>query len=159
MGQPPNGTALDERARTTGRKSAPTERIEVITRGERRRVWTPEQKREIAAESLAPGLSAAEVARKHGISTGLLYTWRQRLLAGPNAVITRTAPRFAEVAMAAAPAAAEPGPPAVMAASPTPSPRSAGLIEIILPGGASVRVDAEVDARALRRVLSALQER
>ena len=61
--------------------------------------------------------------------------------------------------MAAAPPAAEPGPPAVMAASPTPSPRSAGLIEIILPGGASVRVDAEVDARALRRVLSALQER
>jgi hypothetical protein len=83
MGQAPNGTALDERARTTGRKSAPIGRIEVITRGERRRVWTPAQKREIVAESLAPGLTAAEVARKHGISTGLLYTWRQRLLAGP----------------------------------------------------------------------------
>lgn len=59
---------------------------------------------------------------------------------------------------AAAPAAAEPGPTPVVAASPTPSARPAGLIEIILPG-ASVRVDAEVDARALRRVLSALQER
>ena len=160
MGQAPNGTALDERARTTGGKSAPTGRIEVITRGERRRVWTPAQKREIVAESLAPGLTAAEVARKHGISTGLLYTWRQRLLAGSNAVITRAAPRFAEVAMAAAaPTAAEPGPTPVVAASPTPSARPAGLIEIILPGGASVRVDAEVDARALRRVLSALQER
>ena len=149
MGQAPNGTALEER-----RKSAPTERIEVITRGERRRVWTPEQKREIVAESLAPGLTAAEVARQHGISTGLLYTWRQRLLAGPNAVITRAAPRFTEVAMAAAP-----GPAPAMAPSPTPPPRPAGLIEIIFPGGASVRVDAEVDARALRRVLSALQER
>jgi transposase len=159
MGQAPNGTALDERARTTSGKSAPTERIEVITRGERRRVWTPEQKREIVAESLAPGLTAAEVARKHGISTGLLYTWRQRLLAGPNAVITRAAPRFAEVALAAAPPAAEHGPTPFMAASPTPSPRPAGLIEIIVPGGALVRVDREVDARALRRVLSALQQR
>lgn len=155
MGQAPNGTALDERARTTSRKSAPTERIEVITRGERRRAWTPEQKREIVAESLAPGLTAAEVARKHGISTGLLYTWRQRLLAGPNAVITRAAPRLAEVELAAAPPPAEHCPTSVTAAGPRPE----GLIEIILPGGVLVRVDAEVDARALRRVLSALQER
>ena len=77
----------------------------------------------------------------------------------PKAVITRAAPRFAEVEVAAAPPVAERAPAPVMAASPTPSPRPAGLIEIILPGGASVRVDAEVDARALRRVLSALQER
>jgi len=33
------------------------------------------------------------------------------------------------------------------------------LIEIVLPGGASVRVDAHVDGRALRRVLGALHER
>ena len=38
-------------------------------------------------------------------------------------------------------------------------PRAAGLIEIVLPGGASVRVDAQVDVRALRRVLSALCSR
>jgi hypothetical protein len=36
---------------------------------------------------------------------------------------------------------------------------SAGLIEITLPGGASVRVDARVDERALRRVLKVLRER
>jgi hypothetical protein len=34
-----------------------------------------------------------------------------------------------------------------------------GLIEIVLPGGVSVRVDAEVDGRALRRVLNALASR
>jgi transposase len=153
------GSARDERARTTGRKSAPAERVEVITRGERRRAWTPEQKREIVTESLAPGVTAAEVARKHGISTGLLYTWRQQLLAGPTAVITRAEPRFAEVELTAALPALEPGPTPVTAASPTPSPRPEGLIEIMLPGGALVRVDAQVDGPALRRVLSALQER
>jgi hypothetical protein len=33
------------------------------------------------------------------------------------------------------------------------------LIEIMLANGASLRVDAHVDARALRRVLGALDER
>jgi transposase len=57
-------------------------RVEVITRGERRRVWRLEQKREIVAESLGPDLTPTEVARKHGISSGLLYGWRQKLLSG-----------------------------------------------------------------------------
>jgi hypothetical protein len=34
-----------------------------------------------------------------------------------------------------------------------------GLIEIVLPSGVLVRVDAEVDGRALRRVLGALDDR
>src|SRR5437868_914238 len=41
-----------EHASTTGRRSARSQRIEVITRGERRRAWGIEQKREIVIESL-----------------------------------------------------------------------------------------------------------
>ena len=37
--------------------------------------------------------------------------------------------------------------------------RAKGLIEIVLPGGTSVRVDAHVDDRALRCVLDALHAR
>jgi transposase-like protein len=48
--------------------SARSERIEVITRGERRRRWSVEQKREIAAESLEPGISPITVARRYGIA-------------------------------------------------------------------------------------------
>jgi hypothetical protein len=33
------------------------------------------------------------------------------------------------------------------------------MIAILLPGGVSLRVDSHVDARALRRVLSALEGR
>src|SRR5215831_18537324 len=69
-------------APTSSRMSAPSQRIEVITRGERRRRWSVEQKREIAAESLEPGVSPITVARRHGISSGLLYTWRRQLLEG-----------------------------------------------------------------------------
>ena len=63
-----------ESAHTTDRMSARSQRIEVITRGERRRRWSVEQKREIAAESLEPGISPITVARRYGISSGLLYT-------------------------------------------------------------------------------------
>jgi hypothetical protein len=37
--------------------------------------------------------------------------------------------------------------------------RSGGTIEIMLPGGVSLRVDARVDGPALRRVLDALDRR
>lgn len=157
MDEASNGSALAKSGHTTDRKSAPITRVEVITRGERRRAWTLDQKREIVAESLGPELSATEVARKYGIRTGQLYTWRQQMLGGPNAVITRAESRFAEVELTPAlpapdPASLASGPATAVAQSPRPE----GLIEIVLLGGALVRVDAHVDGRALRRVLSAL---
>src|SRR5271169_1325543 len=64
--------AAPESAHTSSRKSARNPRIELITRGERRRRWTIEQKQTIAAQSLAPDASATEVARQYGISSGQL---------------------------------------------------------------------------------------
>jgi transposase-like protein len=58
--------------------TARTQRIEVITRGERRR-RPIEEKREIVAESLRPGIRPSEVIRKCGSSSGQLYAWRQQL--------------------------------------------------------------------------------
>ena len=152
---------MDESAHTTGRKSARNRPIEIITRGERRRSWTREQKREIVAESLGPELTPTEVARKHAISSGQLYTWRQQLLTMPGAVIERAMPRFAEVDLASAsPDALQSAPTEWATPSQPPAPaRAGGLIEIMLPSGVSLRVDAEVDGRALRRVLGALEGR
>lgn len=62
----------EESAGTTGRKSARSAPVEVIIRGERRRAWPIEQKREIVAESFEPGSTATGVARKYGVSSGQL---------------------------------------------------------------------------------------
>ena len=86
-----------EHASTTGRRSARSQRIEVITRGERRRAWGMEQKREIVIESLQLDARPADVARRHGINTGLLYTWRRQMLAGQLGEAPRLLPRFARV--------------------------------------------------------------
>ena len=162
MEVPVDVPSIDESAHTTSRRSARKLRVEVITRGERRRSWSAEQKDEIVAESLGPDLTPTEVARKHGISSGQLYTWRQQRLSVQTAPVTRAAPRFAEVELTAARSPAESADPKPVEAAPPSSalaPRPEGLIEIVLPGGIVVRMDAHVDGRALRRVLGALDGR
>src|ERR1700749_3511252 len=133
-------------AHTTGRMSARTQRIELITRGERRRRWSVEQKREIVAESLEPGISPITVARRYGISSGLLYTWRRHLLEGSLGVTRQPLAKFARVEVMAVPADPSPAiPPAARpaAALSDPMDHPDGMIEIALPGGVSVRVDAQ----------------
>ena len=136
-------------------RSTRRQRIEVITRGERRRSWTAEQKREIAAESLEPGASPVAVARKHGISTGQLYTWRQQLLRNAVGAAGDTKPSFVRVDVVAGPPRLEAATSVAPPAPPTAPPD--GRIEITLSRGVSVRVDAKVDGAALRRVLAALE--
>lgn len=144
MDTTPTETAASERsAHTSSRKSAPTLRMDLIPRGERRRRWTIEQKQTIAVQSLVPGASPTNVARLHGISTGQLYMWRQALKAAqPGAAMGR----FAPVEVAPRPLA----PPDI-------SIRPPGLIEIALPDGTTLRVDVGIDSLALRRVLGALR--
>ena len=143
-----------ESAHTTGRMSGGRSSIEVLVRADRNRSWRAEQKREIVIESLNPEQRAADVARKHGITTGQLYTWRRQMVT-LRTEAARQLPRFASVELSTAPPIVSPAP---MPAASAPA-RTEGLIEIVLPGDVLVRVDAHVDGRALRRVLGALDER
>ncbi|MFC7739184.1 transposase [Roseomonas sp. GCM10028921] len=134
--------------------------VEVITRGERRRVWTPEQKRDIVMESLEPGGSPVAVARRHGIGSGLLYTWRRQLVEGHLNALQPASPNFV-------PVAALPDGEGAAADQPVPQAASSAAmrgavpasIEIVLPDGVTVRVGAAVDEAVLRCVLSALGRR
>ncbi len=157
-------------ARTHGRGSVQSGRVEFITRGDRRRVWAAEQKSRIALESLDPSTTPTEVARRYGISSGLLYTWRRQMREGQFRSAPRPVPRFARVDLVASTPQLDapervrpipvPSPPASLSHSPpVRTPPYAGLIEIALPGGASVRVDGSVDSVALRRVLDVLEGR
>jgi transposase len=64
----------------TSRTSARSEQIEFRVRLERHRRWRPEDRLRIVRETLQPGAVIATVASRHGIGTGLLYTWRKELL-------------------------------------------------------------------------------
>ena len=140
------GAEADTSTHTSDRKSARPQRIEVITRGEWRRRWSLEEKQAIVAESLAPNVSLTAIARRHGIGTGLLYAWRHLLLGRRSG----EAACFASVELVSEPRR-------LAAPDTAASTQRSGLMEIVLPGGISVRVDAQVDDRALRRVLAALR--
>ena len=139
-----------------------------------RRSWAVAEKRRIVEETLLPGVSVATVARRHDINANLLFSWRRQAHLGGTASGSVTAtPEPAEfVPIGVFERAADEGPAMVaLHAAGTPqasrrrSPERApklderpGVIEIDLPDGARVRVDAFVNERALRRVLRVLKD-
>jgi transposase len=121
----------------------------------RRRHWTRLEKQRLVAETLAPGASVSRVARRHDVNANLLFTWRRQarrgLLSGlpPVAASDESVP-LVPITVTADDADRPPRRP------PAPENRP-GVIEIVLPGGEWLRVDAWVDEPALRRVLAAIR--
>lgn len=128
-------------------------RVEVITSVERRRRWSREEKERLVAASLEPGVSVSEVARSAGIHVSQLFRWRKELCDRVDAGSSQLVP------VEIVPAATTPAVEAAPSASRDRRRRKSGIIEIELGGGRRVRVDRDVDAEALRRVLGALRLR
>ena len=128
------------RRRSPHRTKGPLQRIEVITRSERRRRWSIEEKREIVAESLGSGVRPSEIIQRHGITSGQLYAWRQQLTRRVDGQPVRPVAKFARVDVVAAEQASQAEPPASPSSKPQThvpaiaAPRAKGLIEILLPG-------------------------
>ena len=126
-----------------------------VSRAERRRSWHPQQKMAIVQESCAPGAVPTQVARRYGISTGLLYTWRKQLLtAATDGFIRCEVATEPEVVALPAPDV-RPTPLAL----PVPDRPLSDTIEVELPGGTKLRLGTDVDPGALARVLDALARR
>jgi len=72
--------------------------ITVFSGPERRRRWSDEQRLRILTEAFAPGACPSDVARRHDISRGQLYTWRNKLAVGVATPVPdeRQSPDFAE---------------------------------------------------------------
>jgi transposase len=74
-------------------------RLEVIEGPSGRRWRTKAERARIAAESLVPGASVADVARRHGTTRWQVYDWRKKLRTGQLVVPESVAalPMFAEL--------------------------------------------------------------
>jgi transposase len=105
----------------------------------------------IIEETLAPGAVVTEIARRHGIATSLVFTWRRR---ARLATVASAGPRLVPVQVATAESVQSIEAPAAI-----PARKRRGVIEIELGGGKRVSVDENVDADALGRVLDVLSRR
>ena len=108
-----------------------------VVRVERRRNWSDEEKLAILKETTQPGVIVAAVARRHGIGTGQLYTWRKQLLRGAMAGFV---------------------PVELVQPEPVVKTVDTGRIDIRRGGGFTVSVDRLVDRQALRLVLEIVGE-
>lgn len=133
---------------------------EIITR---RGKWKPAEKAALLAEVEAEGGKVVVVARRHGISESLLYNWRSARKATAPVMCAASSPvDFVPLGILGADPDGERQPQLVPPERERPQqPRAgkgdAGMIEIALPNGASVSVDALVNEKALSRVLRAMR--
>src|SRR3954462_1599618 len=116
-----------------------------ISRGRAGRRWPEDEKRRLVAETFAPGETVHGVARRRGVSTRQLFTWRKRLRAEAGfAPPPPTVSGFAPVAIA-------PVPPLAGEAAEAPP----GLIEVELAGGDRVRITGPADPAVVAAAVAA----
>jgi transposase len=128
---------------------------EIISRVERRRRWTAEQKAKVLTEALEPGATVSAVADRNGISRSQLYAWMKRARRGDIPGISLNGSQktlFAPVRIAAVPL---PTPPVTAPAAACPQ-RRPGAIEIALTNGRVVRAEEGIEPARLARLIAAL---
>lgn len=126
-------------------------RLEVIEGRSGRRLRSPEERARIAAESLAPGVRVADVARRHGVTRWQVYDWRRKLASGALALPEEAmlAPAFAALVVER-PEAKSP------VVRKTRKATAAGRIELVV-AGVTVRVGTDFDEGQLARVIRAVR--
>jgi transposase len=116
-----------------------------------RRSWSREQKQAIVAEVEVPGATLSAVARRHGVHASLLFRWRRDLRAKVG-----TPANWADTG-GPAPASPQHFVPIMLPSPEAPAPAKPSPIEIVIEGGRTVRVGADVDTAALMRIIAALE--
>ena len=131
-------------------------RIEVLTGPTRRRRWSDDEKGRIVAETLQPGVTVTEVARRWEICPQQIWGWRRQVRDGELALPLGAAPmpHFVPIALEAPPVAADERPERVPERPA--KPLAAACIEIHI-AGAVVRARAGTDQAMLTEVLRAVR--
>ena len=128
------------------------QRLEVVTGQRRRQNWAGTEKARIVAESLEAGANVSEVARRNGVSRGVLTVWRRlarEALAAPGEPAL-----FMPVKVQNGGAHPESGVVATKRKAPVAASRT---IEVTI-ADATMRVPAGADADTLETLIAALRQ-
>ena len=126
--------------------------VTILSGPERRRRWTTAEKLRIVEESLAPGASVVEVARRHDVHRNLITVWRRQARTGVLACASEAMQRQDDEVHFAAVSVAPDRQPSTAPCG------TCGTIEIEFAAGARMRVTGAVDAVTLTAVVAALTD-
>lgn len=138
---------------STGAATSGVERVEIVTRGEVRRSYTPEERAQLLIEAAAPGARVLQVAQRHGVSPSLVYRWRRE---AEGRELRRMRPRPAAFVPVLVDGSQLPGGSPSPVSSPEPD-DMADRVEVVLRNGRVLRVGIGTDAAALARLAAALE--
>ena len=128
-------------------------RMTVLTGPERRRRWSDDERLKVLTEAFSPGACVSEVARRHDVSTALIYGWRRKLRRELSAPAPSTA-LATWPSTALGPGFAE----AVLTDEPEPDVVETGAAIVIdLPGGGRVSIAASAPPALAAAALKALR--
>ena len=118
----------------------------------RRRNFSEADKRRIIEEADHPGASVSGVARRYGIGTRLLFSWKRELAPAAKAEMT-----FLPVTITNAPDQSTEVPQSMPGPAPVIVQRLTPGIEVELIGGRRVRFERDVDPETVHRLVTLLE--
>ena len=128
-------------------------RVEIVTRGEARREYTPEERATVLTEAAMPGARVLLVAQRYGVSPSLVYRWRREAAGRPARQARPRPPRFVPLLMEGDGIPQDPVVPPGAATQDAGAERT----EVVLCNGRLLRVGAAADAAAMARLAAALE--
>jgi transposase len=146
----------ESKSRTSASTDAATDgvtHVEIVTRGERRREYTAEERAQILTEVAQPGARVLLVAQRYGISPSLVYRWRREAAGRPARQAPPRTPRFVPLLVEGDGILQNPVVPPGAATQDA----GADRIEVVLRNGRWLRVGAGADAAAVARLAAALE--
>ncbi len=122
-------------------------------KGQKKRFWSDDEKVSICAQTCAPGVSVAQVARRYAMNTNLIHKWLRDPKFAPDREIVEVEvaepSRFLPVEIV--------GRPQTKDTAPTTDAKSAqGAIEIDIAGGHRLRIIGGYDPEALAHLIRGL---
>ncbi len=110
----------------------------------KRRKWSDDEKRMICAQTLVPGVSVAQVARRYDLNANQIFNWLKDPKFAPDEHDTHDEAKFLPVEVIAEPPPSEP------------LPETTGLIELELANGHRLRISGGYDPDAIARLVQHL---
>jgi transposase len=144
------------KSRTSASTDAATDgvtRVEIVTRGEARRAYTPDERARVLTEAATSGARVLLVAQRYGISPSLVYRWRREATGRPARQAPPRAPRFVPLLVDDGDTRQD----AVVPPSAPMKDAETDRIEVVLRNGRLLRVGSGTDAAVVARLAAALE--